>query len=218
MQIPVYNLTGEIVEHIEVSDHVFAAPVNEGVIHQAMVRQQANARQGTASTKTRSEVAGSGRKLFRQKGTGFARAGDRGSPIRRGGGIAFGPKPRDYSQALPKKMRRLALKGVLSAKVRDKELMVLEKLDFAEPKTKKMAQILTALGVESSALVVTHEPEGAMIKSARNLPGIKTTPANLLNVLDLLSHKMLLMTVAAVRKAEQLWGEKAAQEVDYASL
>ena len=218
MQIPVYNLTGEIVEHIEVSDHIFAAPVNEGVIHQAMVRQQANARQGTASTKTRSEVSGSGRKLFRQKGTGFARAGDRGSPIRRGGGIAFGPKPRDYSQALPKKMRRLALKGALSAKVRDKELMVLEKLDFEAPKTKKMAQILTALGVESSALVVTHEPEGAMIKSTRNLPGIKTTPANLLNVLDILSHKMLLMTVAAVRKAEQLWGEKAAPEVDYASL
>lgn len=218
MQIPVYNLTGEIVEHIEVSDHIFAAPVNEGVMHQAMVRQQANARQGTASTKTRSEVAGSGRKLFRQKGTGFARAGDRGSPIRRGGGIAFGPKPRDYSQALPKKMRRLALKGALSAKVRDKELMVLEKLDFEEPKTKKMAQILTALGVASSALVVTHEPQGAMIKSARNLPGIKTTPANLLNVLDILSYKMLLMTVAAVRKAEQLWGEKAAQEVDNASL
>ena len=218
MQIPVYNLTGEIIEQIEISDQIFAAPVNEGVIHQAMVRQQANARQGTASTKTRSEVSGSNRKLFRQKGTGNARAGSRRSPIRRGGGIAFGPKPRDYSQALPKKMRRLALKGALSAKVRDKELMILEKLDFEEPKTKRMAQILTALGVESSALVVTSEPEGNVIKSARNLPDIKTTPANLLNVLDILSHKMLLMTVTAVRKAEQLWEEKAAQEVNHASL
>jgi len=218
VQIPVYNLTGEIVEHIEISDQIFAAPVNEGVIHQAMVRQQANARQGTASTKTRSEVSGSGRKLFRQKGTGYARAGSRRSPIRRGGGIAFGPKPRDYSQALPKKMRRLALKGALSAKVRDKELMVLEKLEFDEPKTKKMAQILTTLGVNSSALVVTSEPEGNMIKSARNLPDIKTTPANLLNVLDILSYKMLLMTVTAIRKAEQLWEEKAAPEVNHASL
>ena len=218
MQIPVYNLTGEIIEQIEISDQIFASPVNEGVIHQAMVRQQANARQGTASTKTRSEVSGSNRKLFRQKGTGNARAGSRRSPIRRGGGIAFGPKPRDYSQALPKKMRRLALKGALSAKVRDKELMILEKLDFEEPKTKRMAQILTALGVESSALVVTSEPEGNVIKSARNLPDIKTTPANLLNVLDILSHKMLLMTVTAVRKAEQLWEEKAAQEVNHASL
>ena len=218
MQIPVYNLTGEIIEQIEISDQIFAAPVNEGVIHQAMVRQQANARQGTASTKTRSEVSGSNRKLFRQKGTGNARAGSRRSPIRRGGGIAFGPKPRDYSQALPKKMRRLALKGALSAKVRDKELMILEKLDFEEPKTKRMAQILTALGVESSALVVTSEPEGNVIKSARNLPDIKTMPANLLNVLDLLSHKMILMTVTAVRKAEQLWEEKAAQEVNHASL
>ena len=218
MQVPVYSLTGEIIEQIEVSDHIFAVPVNEGVIHQAMVRQQANARQGTASTKTRSEVSGSGRKLFRQKGTGYARAGSRRSPIRRGGGITFGPKPRDYSQALPKKMRRLALKGALSAKVRDKELMVLENLEFDEPKTKKMAQILTTLGVDSSALVVTSEPEGNVIKSARNLPDIKTMPANLLNVLDILSHKMLLMTVTAVRKAEQLWEEKAAPEVNHASL
>ena len=218
MQVPVYSLTGEIIEQIEVSDHIFAVPVNEGVIHQAMVRQQANARQGTASTKTRSEVSGSGRKLFRQKGTGYARAGSRRSPIRRGGGITFGPKPRDYSQALPKKMRRLALKGALSAKVRDKELMVLENLEFDEPKTKKMAQILTTLGVDSSALVVTSEPEGNVIKSARNLPDIKTMPANLLNVVDILSHKMLLMTVTAVRKAEQLWEEKAAPEVNHASL
>ena len=216
MQVPVYSLTGEVVEHIEISDQVFAVPFNEGVIHQAMVRQRANARQGTASTKTRSEVSGSSRKLFRQKGTGYARAGSRRSPLRRGGGITFGPHPRSYRQAMPKKMRQLALRCVLSTKVRDEELMILEKLELEEPKTKKMVQILAALRVDSSALVVTSEPEDNVVKSARNLKGIKTMPANLLNVLDILSHKMLLMTVTAVRKAEQLWGESVVQEVKHA--
>ena len=216
MQVPVYSLTGEVVEHIEISDLVFAVPFNEGVIHQAMVRQRANARQGTASTKTRSEVSGSSRKLFRQKGTGYARAGSRRSPLRRGGGITFGPHPRSYRQAMPKKMRQLALRCVLSTKVRDEELMILEKLELEEPKTKKMVQILAALRVDSSALVVTSKPEDNVVKSARNLKGIKTLPANLLNVLDILSHKMLLMTVTAVRKAEQLWGESVVQEVKHA--
>ena len=217
MQVPVYSLTGEVVENIEISDQIFAVPFNEGVVHQAMVRQQANARQGTASTKTRSEVSGSSRKLFRQKGTGQARAGSRRSPLRRGGGIIFGPKPRDYRQAMPKKMRRLALRCVLSAKARDEELKVMAELKL-EPKTKQMAQILKAVGADSSALVVTAEPEEHVIKSARNIKGIKTIPANLLNVLDILSYKMLLMTVSAVRKAEQLWGEKQAQEVKHAPL
>ena len=217
MQIPVYSLTGEVVEHIEISDQVFAVPFNEGVVHQAMVRQRANTRQGTASTKTRGEVTGSSRKLFRQKGTGFARAGSRRSPIRRGGGIIFGPKPRDYRQAMPKKMRQLALRCVLSAKARDEELKIMAELKL-EPKTKQMAQILNALGADSSALVVTAEPEEHVIKSARNIKGIKTMPANLLNVLDILSYKMLLMTVSAVRKVEQLWGERQAQEVKHAPL
>ena len=218
VQVPVYNLAGEVVDHIEVSDHVFAVPLNEGVVHQAMVRQQANARQGTHSTKTRGEVSGSKRKLFRQKGTGNARAGSRWSPLRRGGGITFGPKPRSYSQAIPKKMRRLALRCALSAKAKDEELKVLAELKLEEPKTKQMVQILAALGVDASALVITHEPEENVIKSARNLKEIKTMPANLLNVLDILSHKMLLMTVTAVRKVEQLWGEKLAQEVKNAPL
>jgi len=218
VQIPVYSLTGEVVEHIEISDQVFAVPFNEGVVHQAMVRQQANARQGTASTKTRSEVSGSSRKLFRQKGTGFARAGSRRSPLRRGGGITFGPQPRSYRQAMPKKMRQLALKCALSAKARDEELKILEELKLEEPKTKKMVQILTALGVDSPALIVTSEPEDSVVKSARNLKGIKTMPANLINVLDILSYKILLMTVTAVRKVEQLWGEKLAEEVKHAPL
>lgn len=217
MRVPVYSLTGEVVEHIEISDHVFAVPFNEAVVHQAMVRQRANARQGTASIKTRSEVSGSSRKLFRQKGTGFARAGGRRSPLRRGGGIIFGPKPRDYRQAMPKKMRQLALRCALSAKVRDEELKVIAELKL-EPKTKQMVQILADLGVDSSALIVTPEPEENVIKSARNLKEIKTMPANLLNVLDILSHKMLLMTVNAVRKAEEIWGERLAQEVKHAPV
>jgi len=218
VQVPVYSLTGEVVEHIEISDQVFAVPFNEGVVHQAMVRQQANARQGTASTKTRSEVSGSSAKMFRQKGTGLARAGSRRSPLRRGGGITFGPQPRSYRQAMPKKMRQLAIRCVLSAKARDKELKVLEELKLEEPKTKKMVQILTALGVDSPALIVTSETEDSVVKSARNLKGIKTMPANLINVLDILSYKILLMTVTAVHKVEQLWGEKLAEEVKLASL
>jgi large subunit ribosomal protein L4 len=206
VQVPVYNLAGEVVKNIEISDAVFGVPFNEGVVHQAMVRQRANARQGTASAKTRSEVSYSTRKLYRQKGTGFARAGSRRSPIRRGGGVIFGPHPRDYRQAMPKKMRRLALRCLLSAKVGDGELKVLEELKFDEPKTKQMAQILTYLGADDSALIVTGEPDVSVIKSARNLPGIKTMTANLLNVLDLLSYKIILITEAAVRKAEELWG------------
>jgi len=218
MQTPVYNLTGDVVISIEISDYVFGVPFNQAVVHQAMVRQRANARQGTASTKTRGEVAGSSRKLFRQKGTGMARAGSVKSPLRRGGGITFGPEPRSYRQAMPKKMRRLALRCVLSAKARDGELMILEALKLDEIKTKEMVRILTALKVDSSALVVTSEPEANVVKSARNLAGIKTLPVNLLNVVDILSSKMLLMEVAAARKAEQLWGEKPPERGNNAAI
>ncbi len=211
MQVPIYSLAGDVIEHIEISDEVFGVPFNQAVVHQAMVRQQANARQGTANTKTRGEVSGSTRKLFRQKGTGRARAGSIRSPLRRGGGITFGPKPRSYRQAMPKKMRQLALRCVLSAKAGDGELVVLEQLKLDEPKTKEMVRILAALGVDSSALIVTSEPEDNVVKSARNLPRIKTTPASLLNVVDILTYKMLLMTVAAVRKAEELWGGKSSE-------
>lgn len=218
MQVSVYNLAGEVIDHIEISEQVFGVPFNEAVVHQAMLRQQANARQGTASTKTRSEVSGSTRKLFKQKGTGNARAGSIKSPLRPGGGILFGPKPRDYRQAMPKKMRRLALRCVLSAKARDQELVVLEGLSFEQPKTKEMVKILEALEVESSALIVTDKAEESVVKSARNLSGVKTMPAGLLNVVDILSYKMLLMTVAAVRKAEELWGKELSKEGSNAPL
>lgn len=202
-------MAGEVVKHIEISDDVFAVPFNQAVVHQAMVRQLANARQGTANTQTRGEVSGSHQKLFRQKGTGQARAGSRRSPLRRGGGVAFGPKPRSYRQEMPKKMRRLALRSVLSAKAGDKELVVLEKLELDEPKTKEMVKILAALGMSSSsALITTSQPGEKVVKSARNLVGVKTIPARLLNVVDLLSHKMLLMTEATVRQVEQMWDRR----------
>jgi len=218
VQVPVYNLAGQVARQIEISDLIFAVPFNEAVVHQVMVSQRANARQGTASTKTRSEVSGSTGKMYRQKGTGFARAGSRRSPLRRGGGITFGPKPRSYRQAIPKKMRRLALRCVLSAKAGDGELKVLEEWNLEEPKTKKIVEVLSALGAGFSALIVTLEPESNVIKSARNLSGIKTMPVNVLNVLDILSHKMLLMTETAVRQAEKLWGNGLAQGGDNASV
>ncbi len=211
MQAPVYNLAGEVVKHIDISEWVFAVPFNEAVVHQAMVRQLADARQGTASTKNRGEVAGSGRKLYAQKHTGRARAGDLRSPLRRHGGIIFGPKPRSYAQDMPKKMRQLALRCVLSAKAGDEELKIVEQLTLPEPKTKQMAEILNALGIDSSALIALAEPELNVVKSARNLPEIKTMPVNLINVVDLLSHKVLLMTEASVRKVEELWGEKVSR-------
>jgi large subunit ribosomal protein L4 len=138
----------------------------------------------------------------------MARAGNKKSSLRRGGGITFGPKPRSYQQDMPKKMRQLALRCALSAKTRDEELKILEELTLDQPKTKQMAGILVALGINSTALIVTDTPEENIIKSARNLAGIKTMPANILSVVDILSYKMLLMTEPAVRKAEQLWGPR----------
>ena len=210
MQIPVYSMAGEVIKQIDISDDVFAVPFNESVVHQAVVRQLANARQGTACTKTRGEVAGSNKKLFRQKHTGNARAGNIKSPLRRGGGIVFGPKPRSYQQAMPKKMRRLAIRSVLSAKVKDNELIVLEDLNFSEPKTKEMARVLSSLKISGSTLVATNEIKSNVIKSVRNIPDVKTIPANLLNVVDMTSHRVLLMTEAAVRHVEQLWGKEGA--------
>jgi len=206
VKVPVYNLAGEEVRKIDISDELFGVPFNEAVVHQVMVGLRANARQGTAATKTRGMVAGSKKKLYRQKGTGNARAGTKKSPLRVGGGTIFGPQPRDYRQDIPKKMRRLALKCVLSAKVTDGELKVLDTFDYSEPKTKQMVNALTALNAGPSTLIVTPEAEPNVIKSASNLPKVKTTPASVLNLLDVLNHRTLIMTEDAVRVAEKLWG------------
>jgi large subunit ribosomal protein L4 len=218
VQVPVYNVSGEVVKNIDINDTVFAVPFNAAVVHQALVKQRADARQGTHDTKGRGEVAGSGKKLFAQKHTGEARAGDRRSPTRRHGGVAFGPHPRDYTKAMPKKMRRLALRCLLSSKASGGGLKVLDKLSFEAPKTKEMIKLLDTLKLEKTALIVTSAPEVNVIKSARNIPGVKTLPANTLNAVDLLSHEALLMTEDAVRKAEQIWGEGLSQEESSAAL
>ncbi len=217
VKVPVHSIEGEVVDHIELNEAVFGIPVEQAVVHQAMVRQLANARQGTASSKTRSQVSGGGRKLFRQKGTGFARRGSRRAPLLRGGGVAFGPHPRSYRQAMPKKMRRLALRCVLSAKVAGEEMIVVDKLALEEPKTKEMARILANLGVDSSALIVTAEPDPNVYKSARNLERTKTLPARMLNVVDLISHRRLMITVESVKVVEEMWVPRQMGETPVAS-
>lgn len=208
MQLPVHNSLGEVVNHIEIEDNIFAVPFNEAVVHQAMVRQLANARLGTADTKTRGEVSGSTKKLYRQKHTGWARRGARRSPLLRGGGVVFGPHPRSYRKGMPKKMRRLALSCLLSAKASAGEIRVVEQFELTKPRTAEMARILKALGADSSALIVTAEPETDVIKSASNLPKTKTLPAALLNVVDLLSHKFLVITIDGLHRVEQTWGRR----------
>jgi len=213
VQISVYNLMGEITDHLDVRDDIFALPFNTAVVHQAMVRQLANKRQGTAATKARGEVTGSTGKLYRQKGTGRARKGNIKSPLLRGGGVVFGPSPRSYRQSMPKKMRRLALKCLLSAKVREENMMAVEALDFGKPRVKDLVDILSALGVDSNALIVTAQSMPALVKSAHNLANAKVVPSALINVLDLLSYKTLIVTVPALRKIEQIWGRKVIEDV-----
>jgi large subunit ribosomal protein L4 len=205
--VPVYSLTGEVVDQIELSQAIFALPFNEAVVHQAMTSQLASRRQGTASTKTRGEVIGSTRKLYSQKHTGRARRGDVKSHLLRGGGVVFGPKPRTYRQSMPKKMRKLALKCLLSAKVREGNIKLVQELDFKGPKTKDMINVLSSLGIDSSTLILTAQSTPNVVKSAANLPEVKVLPSALINVLDLLSYEMLVVTVPAIRNIEQIWGE-----------
>lgn len=204
--LDVYNQKGEKVSKIELNDSVFGVPLNESVVHQALLMQLANRRQGTADTKERGEVNRSTKKLGAQKHTGRARRGSAKSPLLKGGGVTFGPHPRSYRQAMPKKMRSLALKCVLSAKASSGELKVIDKFEFDQPSTKDMLDILIALGIDMSVIIATGVVEDYILKSARNLAGVKMVPANLLNVADLLSYKGLIMTRDAVQKAEELWG------------
>lgn len=209
MQVPVYNSAGEVVDQVELSEEVFGVPFNEAVVYQAMVAQMANRRQGTASTKSRGEIRGSTRKLYAQKGTGRARRGDIKSPLLRGGGVAFGPKPRLYRQSMPKGMRRLALKCALSSKIREENLKAIEGFTFEKPRTKDMVDILAAIGVDSTALIVSEHSNPSMIKSARNLANAKTLPSSLINVLDLLSYKVLVISVPALYNIERIWGSRS---------
>lgn len=211
MELPVLDMQGDTVATLAVSDYLFGVPMNTPVVHQAMLMQRANARQGNHSVKTRANVSGGGAKPWRQKGTGRARQGSIRSPHFRGGGVVFGPHPRSYRQRMPKKMRRLAIRCLLSDKVREERLAIFQELQFPQARTREMKQFLDTLNVSSSALIVTPEATESVVNSARNLPQVKTLPAANLNVLDLLNHDRLIMTVAAIRKAEALWDpEKAA--------
>ena len=203
-KVAVYNISGEKVGEVELKDEVFGIEPNEHVLFDAVLLQRAAERQGTHSTKSRGEVAGGGKKPWRQKGTGRARHGTIRSPIWRGGAITFGPKPRKYGFTLPKKVRRLALKSALSSKVLAGEIIVLDQLAISEPKTKEMVSILNNLKVEKKALVVTSEVDVNVFKSARNIPGIKPAQATALNVYDLLKHDQLIITKDAVAKVEEV--------------
>ncbi len=203
---PVYNAQGEVVGEVQLSEALFGAEVNEALMHQAVTAYLARQRQGTSSTKGRSEVSGGGRKPWRQKGTGNARVGSIRSPLWRGGGIIFGPKPRDYAADLPKAMRRKALSSALSAKVRDGDLLVLDDLSFPAPKTREMAALLGRLNVQQAALIVTPETDPAVVLSARNLPGVDTQRAPNLSAYDVLAHGKVLMTRDAVAKVEEVFG------------
>lgn len=205
MLLPLKNIAGEQVGEVEVSDAVFAAPVNNPLMHQALVRQLSNARLGTHKTKTRGEVAGGGRKPFRQKGTGRARQGSTRASQWVGGGTAFGPLPRKYIKHLPKKMNAAALRSALSIKVAAEQIVVVDALPFETPKTKNMVQALHALGVTSdSVLLVIAEQSVGVQRSASNLPNVKTILSGYLNIRDLLGHDKVLLSKDAL-EAVELW-------------
>ena len=210
MQLPVRDAQGEALEAIEVDDAVFGIEPNEAVVHQTLVAQLAARRGGHVSTKSRGQVRGSTAKLRRQKGLGMARVGSSRSPLRRGGGVAFGPKQRSYVQRLPKRMRRLAIRSVLSSRVAEERLHVVSDLGIDEPSTRAAVELIAWLGLERSVLVVTGAPHRAAVLSARNVPGTRAVPADVLNVADMLAHHTLLLTVDAVRRIEALWGGERA--------
>ena len=204
-KVNVYNMLGEQVGEIELKDDVFGIEVNQHVVYEVVKNQLANRRQGTQSTKTRAEVRGGGRKPWRQKGTGRARAGSSRSPVWTGGGVAFAPKPRDYSYKVPKKVKRLAMKSALTSKVENNEIIVIDELNFDAPKTKDMTNLLKKLNADRKALIVTAEKNENVIRSANNIPAVQTTVVNNLNVYDILNHNSFIITKDAVRKVEEVY-------------
>ena len=202
--VSVFSMNGEQVGEMELNDKVFGEKLHASVIHEVAVSQMANARVGTASTKGRGEVRGGGRKPWRQKGTGRARVGSIRSPLWRGGGVVFGPKPRDYGYALPRKVRRLALRSALSEKVAQNNLIVLESLEFEKPKTKQMVEVLKAFNADKKAVIVTKDVDENIIKSARNIPGVMSRTSDNISVLDLVTHNKVMITRDAVVRIQEV--------------
>ena len=203
--VKIYNMLGKEAGEMELSADIFGVEPNAAVLHSAVVNYLANQRQGTQSTKTRTEVSGGGRKPWRQKGTGRARQGSIRAPQWTHGGIALGPKPRSYNYVLPKKMRRLALKSALSSKVADGALLVLDELKLDEIKTKTVAAMLTALNADRKVLLVLPEKNDVAVKSARNIPGVKTALVNTINTYDILNADKLIVVKDAVAKIEEVY-------------
>ncbi len=204
-KISVYNIEGKKVKDLELNESIFGIKPNEKIVHTALVNYMANQRQGTANTLTRSEVSGGGRKPWRQKGTGRARQGSIRAPQWIKGGIALGPKPRDFSYRINKKERQLAIKSVLSSKVLENNLVVVDKLDLKEIKTKNMVKALENLKIEGKTLIVLPEKNENVQKSARNIEGVKTSLTSTINIHDLLNYNKLILTVDSVKKLEEVY-------------
>ncbi|HCQ56206.1 MAG TPA: 50S ribosomal protein L4 [Clostridiales bacterium] len=204
-KVDVYNMQGKKVSDVELSEAVFGIEPNENIVHSALVNYLANQRQGTQSTKTRAEVSGGGRKPWRQKGTGRARQGSIRAPQWIKGGIALGPKPRSYSYRINKKEKQLAIRSLLSAKVLDNELTVVDKLEVEEAKTKVMAKALTDLKVEGKALIILADRNDNVLRSSRNIEGVKTIELNTINVFDLLNCNKLVLPLDTVKKLEEVY-------------
>ena len=206
-KVAVLNMQGAQVREIELSDAIFGAEVNESVIH-LVVRAQLNAkRQGTQSALTRTEVRGGGRKIYRQKGTGNARHHGRRAPQFTHGGVVFAPKPRDYRISVPKKVRRLAMKSALTCKVNDAELVVVDKIEMAEAKTKNVVAMLKALGADKKALIVTADVDAMVVRAANNIPNVKTAFIGSMNVVDILNCDKMIIAQDAVKRVEEVYAE-----------
>jgi|YelNatPaOPRAMG01_1025707.scaffolds.fasta_scaffold103206_2 large subunit ribosomal protein L4 len=211
LRTPVYNMAGEQVGTVELDPAIFGIEPNLAVMHQALMRQLANARLGTHETKTRGEVSGGGRKLWRQKGTGRARQGSRRAPHWRGGGTVFGPHPRDYRQAMPRKMRRLAVRSALSLKRAEEQIVLLDELRLEQTRTKAMVELLRRLNLDGTrTLLVLPEKDEQVQRSARNIPGVKTLLAPYLNVADLLDYDKLLMPLSSLGVIGRILGPQEA--------
>lgn len=199
------NMAGAEAGTIELKDEIFGIEPNANAVHEVVVNYLANRRQGTQSAKTRGDVRGGGRKPFRQKGTGRHRQGSTTDPSQIGGGVAFAPKPRSYRYTLPKKLKRLAMKSALSAKVLDKEIIILDELKFEAPKTKEMVQTLANIGAAKKALIVTATKDENVVKSAANIPGVRTALVGTMNVYDIVNHTSFIVTKEAVEKIQEVY-------------
>lgn len=212
MQVPLFNQAGEQISTVELRDDIFGLEPNTALMHQALTRQLANARQGTHDTKTRGEVSGGGRKPWRQKGTGRARQGSTRAPHWKGGGVVFGPHPRGYEQKMPKKMRRLALKSALSAKARDNQIRVVDAIKLDAPRTRDMNAILSQLNCSTTTLILLPGADEMLTRSARNLAGVKTLRASYLNIRDLLDYENVLLSQGALQAIENWFAAEGAAQ------